>query len=56
MAKRQTTGEEDGHESILEKLVKANPDTAIVIAMDMLLAGIDTVGWLVNFLLISTTS
>lgn len=33
-----------GDESVLEKLLKINPDYAFVMAMDMLLAGIDTVG------------
>lgn len=35
---------EDGDESVLEKLLKINPDYAFVMAMDMLQAGIDTVG------------
>lgn len=34
----------DGSESVLEKLLKINPDYAFLMAMDMLLAGIDTVG------------
>lgn len=34
---------EDGDESVLSKLLKINPDYAFIMAMDMLLAGIDTV-------------
>lgn len=42
ISKSESKGAEDGDESVLEKLLKINPDIAFVIAMDMLLAGIDT--------------
>lgn len=38
----------DKDESVLEKLLQINPDYAIIMAIDMLLVGIDTVGK-VNF-------
>lgn len=44
ISKGETKNMEDGDESVLEKLLKVNPDYAFIMAMDMLLAGIDTVG------------
>lgn len=49
ISKENTKRKEDDDESVLEKLLKINPDYALLMAMDMLLAGVDTVDALARF-------